>query len=165
MKDKRPIPRIQEALNCLKGNTRFTLLDQGKAYHQGFVKEECTPYTAFITPWGLYKWLRIQFGFSGAPSCFQTFMESTLSDLRDKIFIPYLDYVIVFSKSFIQHLQNARTVLQMLRGSGVKLKSSKCNFFHPQCRYLGHLCQKKATRWKVQIKRQFWHSRTRFLQT
>lgn len=142
MKDRRPIPRIQDALNCLKGNAWFTLLDQGKAYHQGFVKEECRPYTAFITPWGLYEWLRIPFGLSGAPGCFQTFMENTLSDLRDEICIPYLDDVIVFSKSFSQHLQNVRTVLQRLRGSGVKLKSSKCNFFRPQCRYLGHLVSK-----------------------
>ena len=99
-----------------------------KAYHQGFVKEECRPYTAFITPWGLYEWLRIPFGLSGAPGCFQTFMQNTLSDLRDKICIPYLDDVIVFSKSFSQHLQNVRTVLQRLRGSGIKLKPSKCNF-------------------------------------
>ena len=144
MKDRRPIPRIQDALNCLKGNAWFTLLDQGKAYHQGFVKEECRPYTAFITPWGLYEWLRIPFGLSGAPGCFQTFMESTLSDLRDKICIPYLDDVTVFSKSFSQHLENVRTVLQRLRGSGVKLKSSKCNFFRPQCRYLGHLVSKEG---------------------
>ena len=144
MKDRRPIPRIQDALNCLKGYAWFTLLDQGKAYHQGFVKEECRPYTAFITPWGLYEWLRIPFGLSGAPGCFQTFMESTLSDLRDKICIPYLDDVIVFSKSFSQHLENVRTVLQRLRGSGVKLKSSKCNFFRPQCRYLGHLVSKEG---------------------
>ena len=106
------------------------------------MKDECRPYTAFITPWGLYEWLHIPFGLSGAPGCFQTFMENTLSDLRDEICIPYLDDVIVFSKSFSQHLQNVRTVLQRLRGSGVKLKSSKCNFFRPQCRYLGHFVSK-----------------------
>ena len=64
--------------------------------------------------------------------------------LRDKICIPYLDDVIVFSKSFSQHLQNVRTVLQMLRGSGVKLKSSKCNFSGPQCRYLGQFVSKEG---------------------
>ena len=139
MKDRRPIARIQDALNCLKGNAWFTLLDQRKAYHQGFVKEECMPYTAFITPLGLNEWLSISVGLSGTTGCFQTFMENTLSYLRGDICIPYLDDVIVFSKSFSQHLQNVRTVLQRLRGSGIKLKSSKCNILHPQCRYLGYL--------------------------
>lgn len=142
VKDRRPIPRIQDALNCLKGSQWFTLLDQGKAYHQGFVKEECRPYTAFITPWGLYEWLRIPFGLSGAPGCFQQFMENALDDLRDKICIPYLDDVIVFSKSFSQHLQDVRTVLQRLRSKGIKLRPTKCNLFRPQVRYLGHLVSK-----------------------
>ena len=143
-KDRQPLPRIQDALNNLKGNSWFTLLDQGKAYHQGFIKEESRPLTAFITPWGLYEWIRIPFGLSGAPGCFQNFMESNLADLRDEICIPYLDDLLVFSKTFQQHLGDVRKVLKRLHSKGIKLKLSKCEQFMEEARYLGHRITKEG---------------------
>ena len=60
--DRHPIPRVQETLDCLGGNTWFTVLKQGKAYHQGFMSKESRATTAFVTPWGLYESVRIPFG-------------------------------------------------------------------------------------------------------
>ena len=51
--DRHTIPRIQEALDILGGKSWFSVLDQGEAYHQGFMGKYCQPLTALVTPWGL----------------------------------------------------------------------------------------------------------------
>lgn len=110
--DRHPIPRMQEILENLSENSWFTVLDQGKAYHQGFLSNESRACTTFIMPWGLYEWVTIPFGLANVPAAFQRYIEGCLGDLRDEICVLY--NVFVFSIDFQQ-----RAVWDNVKGRGM----------------------------------------------
>ena len=95
--------------------------------------------TAFVTPWGLYEWIRIQTGLKNAAGefHFSRFMEDCLRDFRDDFCEPYIDDVIVYSKSFKEHVELVRQVLRRLRENGIKLRANTCNLFQKEVCYLG----------------------------
>ena len=144
--DAQPIPRIQDILDNLYGQEWFSTLDMSKAYHQGYVAEESRHLTAFSTPWALYEWLRIPFGLKNAPPAFQRFMFRCLGGLAHTVCEPYLDDVLCYGHTFIEHLRNLEKVLKQLKLNGVKLRADKCSFFKKEVRYLGRLISKDGYR-------------------
>ena len=133
------MPRIQDALESLGGNQCFSLLDQERAYHQGFVSSPSRHKTAFATPWGLYEWVRLPMGLKNAPGEFQRLMEHCPDSLRDDVCIPYIDDIVVFSLTFKDHVDHIRRVLRRLREHGVKLKPTKCRLLKREVNYLGQI--------------------------
>ncbi|PIK62804.1 hypothetical protein BSL78_00255 [Apostichopus japonicus] len=94
--------------------------------------------TGFITPFGLYEFNRMPFGLSNAPGTFQRLMQTCLHDQFFQSVLCYLDDILVYSKTFEDHLTNLQRVFDRLKQQGLKIKPSKCTFFQSEVTYLGH---------------------------
>ena len=117
----------------------FSSLDLAMAYHQVPVKPAVVAKTAFITHVGLYKMMKMPFGFSNAPSTYQRLKMSVLQGLIGRLCLAYLEDVIVFSKRHNEHVNDLRAVLDRIRDGGLKLKPAKCKLLCKKVLYLGHV--------------------------
>ena len=117
-----PVPRLDEALDAFAGATVFLSLDLAMPYHQVSVKPADVEKTAFITDVGLYEMIKMPFGLCNAPFTYQCLMMSVLQGLIGRIFLAYLDDVIVFTKRRNEHANDLRAVLDRIRDAGLKLK-------------------------------------------
>lgn len=139
VRDSFPLPRIEETLDSMTEAKFFSTLDLAAGYNQIAVEEKDKHKTAFITPFGLFQYERLPFGLSGAPATFQRFMQRLFSEKLFEILLIYLDDLLVFSKTFEEHLQHLRYVFSTFEKHGLKLKPSKCHLFREEVPYLGHV--------------------------
>ena len=116
-----PLPRIEEALEALGQAKYFSTLDLTSGYWQVEVAEHDRHKTAFSTPMGLFEANRMPFGLQNAPSTFQRLMTCCFGDLNFTHFLIYLDDLIIFSKSFDEHLQSLQMVFNRLQEHGLKM--------------------------------------------
>lgn len=135
--DSFPIPRIDDSLDALGGAKLFTTLDLAKGYWQVPVQESDRAKTAFACHKGLFEFNTMPFGLKGAPATFQRLMTSVLGELNWQILLIYLDDIIIYSRSFEEHLLHLQLVLDKLRAAGLKLNPSKCVFACTEVHYLG----------------------------
>ena len=139
-----PLPRIADVLDALEGNIYFTSIDLTSGYHQMPLAPHSRKYTAFVTPDGLYQWKRLPMGLSTAPGAFQNLMEIVMSGLSMEIAMVYLDDIVVFGRTFEEHLQRLRLVFVRLRDAGLKIKAKKCDFLKRKIKYLGHVISERG---------------------
>ena len=93
--------------------------------------------TTFVTADGKYQWHVVPFGLATTVSTFQYLMSQVLTGLNHFTFT-YLDAILIFSKSWEEHLEHLNIVFNRFKLAGLKIKLSKCQFFKKQLHYLGH---------------------------
>ena len=121
----------------LKGSKVFSTIDLRSGYHHIALGKDSRPKTAFVTPFGKYKFLMVPFGLAQAPAYFQLLMNKVLEGLTYAM--TYLNCIIIFSKNEVEHSEHLEEVFRQLRQAGLKMKRSKCDFFKSEIHYLRHL--------------------------
>lgn len=139
VRNRYPLPRIDDLIDALRGSQVYSKLDLAQGYHQVRIAEADIHKTAFMTRYGQFEWVVMPFGLCNAPSTFQSLMHKVFAPLLDKSVVIYLDDILVFSKDMDEHLVHLREVLQRLRDSQLRAKRSKCLFGAPEVEYLGHI--------------------------
>ena len=132
VKNKYPLPRIDDLLDQLRGASVFSKIDLRSGYHQLRIKEEDIPKTAFRTRYGHYEFLVMSFGLTNAPAAFMRLMNEVFRDYLDKFVIVFIDDILVYSQSYEEHVQHLWLVLQILRDKKLYGKLSKCEFWLDQ---------------------------------
>ncbi|MCG8621789.1 MAG: DDE-type integrase/transposase/recombinase [Proteobacteria bacterium] len=146
-KDSHPLPRIGESLDCLAGSAYYSTFDLTSGFWQVPMEEESKQFTAFtLGSMGLFECERMPFGLCNAPATFQRLMQNCLGELNLTYCLIYLDDIIVFSRTPVEHLQRMRVVFDRLREHGLKLKPSKCTLFKTEITYLAHHVSKEGVK-------------------
>jgi hypothetical protein len=115
MKNKYPLPRIEDLFDQMRGARVFSKIDLRSGYHQMKIRPSDIPKTAFSTRYGLYEFTVISFGLTNAPAYFM--------NLMNKVFMEYLDrFVVVFIDDIL-----------------IYAKFSKCEFWIGEVPFLGHI--------------------------
>jgi transposase InsO family protein len=146
VKNKYPMPRIDDALDQLQGATLFTSLDLTSGYHQIRISDQDVPKTAFRTPEGLFHWRVLPFGLTNAPATFQTAMNTIFRPFLNKFVLVYLDDILIYSKTPEEHCEHLRQVLELLRQHKLYANVRKCTFAKTEVAYLGHVVSKDGVR-------------------
>ena len=129
VKNKYPLPHIEELFDQFQGAKVFFKLDLRKGYYQLKIREENIAKTAFSTRYGHYEFLVMPFGLTNAPAAFMDLMQCVFRPYLNRFVVIFIDDILVYSRSVEEHENHLRTVLQTLRDNRLYAKFSKCEFW------------------------------------
>ncbi|KAL0556809.1 hypothetical protein IC582_005326 [Cucumis melo] len=142
VKNRYPLPRIDDLFDQLQGATVFSKIDLRSGYHQLRIKDGDVPKTAFRSRYGHYEFIVMSFGFTNAPAVFMDLMNRVFREFLDTFVIVFIDDILIYSKTEAEHEEHLRIVLQTLRDNKLYAKFSKCEFWLKQVSFLGHVVSK-----------------------
>ncbi|KAL0420440.1 UNVERIFIED_CONTAM: Transposon Ty3-I Gag-Pol polyprotein [Sesamum latifolium] len=139
IKNKYPLPQIDELFDQLQRSRVYSKLDLRQGYYQLKNREADIPKTAFNTRYGHYEFVVMPFGLTNAPAAFMDMMHRIFQPYLDQFVLIFIDDILVYSKSEDDHENHLRTVLQVLREKKLFAKFNKCEFWIREVTFLGHV--------------------------
>ncbi|XP_015616785.1 transposon Tf2-1 polyprotein [Oryza sativa Japonica Group] len=138
IKNKYPLPKIDDLFDQLKGATVFSKIDLRSGYHQLRIKEENIPKTAFTTRYGLFECTVMSFGLTNAPAFFMNLMNKVFMEYLHKFVVVFIDDILIYSRTKEEHEEHLRLALKKLREHQLYAMFSKCEFWLSEVKFLGH---------------------------
>jgi hypothetical protein len=115
IKNKYPLPRIDDLFDQLRGACVFSKIDCQSGYHQLTIRASDVPKTTFITRYGLYEYTVMSFGLTNAPAYFMYLMNKVFMEYLDKFMVVFINDSLIYSKDEEEHEKHLHFVLQKLR--------------------------------------------------
>ncbi|GFW04590.1 hypothetical protein TNCV_2226081 [Trichonephila clavipes] len=142
VKDKFPLPIIEDVLDTLQEAKVYSTLDLRNGFFLVGVDEDCRKYTSFIVPDGLFEFNKVSFGLSTSPGVFQHYVSSIFRDLTRKgIVISYLDDLVIPAKNEQEGLEKLKIIFEVAKKYGLEIKFKKCQFLKKKIEFLGHIVE------------------------
>ncbi|GJT62251.1 reverse transcriptase domain-containing protein [Tanacetum coccineum] len=139
VKNRYPLPRIDDLCDHLQGSCYFSKIDLRSGYHQLRVHEDDIPKTAFQTRYGHFEFTVMPFGLTNGPAVFMDLMNRVCKLYLDKFVIVFIDDILIYSKTKEDHEVHLGLVLELLRKEKLYAKFSKCEFWLQEVHFLGHV--------------------------
>ncbi|GJW83154.1 putative reverse transcriptase domain-containing protein [Tanacetum coccineum] len=139
VKNRYPLPRIDDLFDQLQGSRVYSKIDLRSGYHQLRVREEDISKTAFRTRYGHYEFQVMPFGLTNAPAVFMDLMNRVCKPYLDRFVIVFIDDILIYSKSRKEHEGHLKLILKLLKEEELYAKFSKCEFWLSKVQFLGHV--------------------------
>ena len=137
IKNKNPLPRINDLFEQLQGARVFSQIDLRTGYYQLKIREQDIEKTAFTSRYGLYECTVMSFGLTNAPAYFMGMMNKVFMEYLDKFVVVFIDDILICSKTEEEHAEHLRIVLGRQRDQHLYAKFSKCEFWLKEVEFLG----------------------------
>ncbi|KAH0678933.1 hypothetical protein KY284_020018 [Solanum tuberosum] len=144
VKNKYPIPRIDDLFDQLQGAGHFSKINLRPGYHQLKVRDNDILKTAFRTRYDHYEFVIMSFGLTNAPTAFMDFMNRVYKQYLDLFVIVFIDDILIYSRNEEEHASHLRVVLKTLKYRQLFAKFSKCKFWLQSIAFLGHIVSIKG---------------------
>jgi len=139
IKNKYPLPRIDDLMDQLHAATVFSKIDLRSGYHQIRVKSDDVQKTAFRSRYGHYEYVVMPFGVTNAPALFMDYMNRIFRPFLDKFVVVFIDDILIYSRTHEEHVEHLRTVLSILREKQLYAKLSKLEFWMTTVQFMGYV--------------------------